>query len=331
MKFLLCCLLTLNYTYGQTSELSPKDVREILSPYMTMLEVDNEKLKANKDIIDLGRILFYDKRLSANESISCNSCHDLKKYGTNGEYYTKLRKGQGFYRDVPSIYNKVNCQMFNWDGSKKTLKAQVAAAIENKHEMNFPDKVLLIERLKKVTGYKAFFQKAFPNDNAPVSFDNLVKALTLFQEGLITLAPIDRFLKGDDKALTAKQLKGAKAFDEKNCFACHTGVSFGGEMIMKLGVTREWPNQKDLGYYNVSKNPLHKMTFRVSPLRNVEKTAPYFHDASSTRLWDAIRKMGWHEIGDHISLQDVANIQDFLKSFTGEIPQDYIAEPKALK
>lgn len=325
------CFIILNCTYAQTSESSPKSVRKLLSPYMKILKVDKEKLKANKDKIDLGRILYYDKRLSVKKDISCNSCHDLKKYGTNGDHYTKLRKGKEFFRDVPSIYNKVDANIFNWDGGIKTLEAQTAASITNKHEMNFPDKKLLIERLKKVSSYLPIFQKAFPEDKDAINFDNLVKSITAFEEGLITLAPIDKFLNGDDKALTENQLKGALIFDQKNCFACHTGASFGGQMIMKLGVTQEWPNQKDLGYFHVSKDPKHKMTFRVSPLRNVEKTAPYFHDASSRRLWDAIRKMGWFEAGQNISVEDILRIQDFFKSLTGEIPQEYIAEPKALK
>lgn len=186
---------------ADTENESPKKIRRRLSPYMKMFVRDAAALTKNKAKIDLGRTLFYDKHLSATSSFSCNACHDLEKYGTNGARYTTQREAEKTYRDVE------------------------------------------------------------------------------FQRGLITLAPIDRFLQGDDKALDPKQLRGGRVFDEKGCVSCHTGATFGGQMIIKLGVTEQWPNQSDQGLFTITKDPKHKMAFRVSSLRNIAKTAPYFHGA----------------------------------------------------
>ena len=151
--------------------------------------------------------------------------------------------------------------------------------------------------------------------------------LVAFQKGLVTPAPIDQFLLAKQNVLTQKQLQGALVFDQLNCSSCHTGPNFGGQMIQQLGVMMPWPNQKDTGCFSVTQNPQHKMFFRVSPLRNIVKTAPYFHDASSKKLWKAIRKMGYHELGQEIVLEDIIRMQNFFKSLTGTIPEKYIERP----
>ncbi len=328
ISVLLFSLLPLAFGETETAKINPDTVRKSIIPYLTVVEKDETHLKVAKEKIDLGRVLFFDKRLSGKSNISCNSCHDLKNYGTNGEHYKKQREEGTSFRDVPSIYNLSNFNLFNWDGSQKTLEAQTAAALKNEYEMNTSDPKEIVTRLKGVPAYEDLFKKAFPDSKDPVSVDNLVKALAEFQKGLVTVAPIDVFLKGDNKALSEKQLKGAQLFDEKSCFACHTGGSFGGQMIIKLGIAEPWPNQKDQGHFHISKDPKHKMTFRVSPLRNIEKTAPYFHDASAKRMWSAIRTMSHYELGQYMSVEEILSIQEFFKSLTGKLPEEYIKEPK---
>ena len=327
---LILLLSLINFLPAETgsAKINPDQVRKSIVPYLTVVEKDEKHLKKAKEKIDLGRVLFFDKRLSGKSDISCNSCHDLKNYGTNGEHYKKQREDGTVFRDVPSIYNLANFNIFNWDGSHKTLESQTAAALKNEYEMNMSDEVELVKRLKTVAAYEELFKKAFPEDKEPISVKNTVTALTEFQKGLVTVAPIDLFLKGDNKALTEKQLKGAQLFDEKSCFACHTGGSFGGQMIIKLGIAEPWPNQKDQGHYHISKDPKHKMTFRVSPLRNIEKTAPYFHDASAKRMWSAIRTMSHYELGQYMSVEEILSIQEFFRSLTGKLPEEYIKEPK---
>jgi len=310
------------------AQLTPEKIRKSIIPYLTIVEKNETHLKKEKEKIDLGRVLFFDKRLSGQGNISCNSCHDLKNYGTNGSHYKKQREEEKTFRDVPSIYNLAKFTLFNWDGGLKTLESQTAAALKNEYEMNSSDPKEIVTKLKAVPAYEDLFKKAFPDSKESISVENIVTALTEFQKGLVTVAPIDLFLKGDNKALTEKQLKGAYLFDEKSCFACHTGGSFGGQMIIKLGIAEPWPNQKDQGHYNLTKDPKHKMTFRVSPLRNIEKTAPYFHDASEKRMWSAIRKMSHYELGQYMSVDEILAIQEFFKSLTGKLPEKYIETPK---
>ncbi|MCM8534766.1 MAG: hypothetical protein NE334_02390 [Lentisphaeraceae bacterium] len=319
-------ILLITQAFSQVDKEEAARLRRILSPYLKVVEHDQVKNKENAAKILLGKTLFYDTRLSGTQSISCNSCHDLKNYGSNGEHYKKLVEEGTSFRDVPSIYNKADFELFNWDGSQKTLKDQTLAAITNKHELAQENIDEMVDELSKSEGYKKLFAAAY--ENKEVSVENIVDSLVTFQVGLKTPAPIDDFLKGKDDALSEKQIAGGFLFDERNCFTCHTGSSFGGQMLQKIGVLEPWPNQKDLGYYEQTKNPGHKMFFRVSPLRNVEKTAPYFHDGTSKRLWDAIKKMGRYELGAHIGIGEVMSIQSFLRSLTGEIPTEYIEKPE---
>ncbi|MEC3907890.1 cytochrome c peroxidase [Tamlana sp. 2201CG12-4] len=298
-------------------------LREILKPYFVPIEKDDEFLSIEKEKIDLGRRLFYDKTLSAQANISCNSCHDLKKYGTNGQYYQELKK-KTFYRDVPSIYNVATLPMYNADGGMTTLKEKLGHSVLSPYEMGMPGKSEMVDRLKKKIDYQILFEKAFPNESDPISFNNMINALYFFIQGLVTPAPVDKFIKGDDNAFTKEQIEGGLVFNSKSCYTCHTGSNIGGQMLQKLGITEEWHNQKDLGYYDVAKQSVYKMFFRVAPLRNVEYTAPYFHDASSGKLNTAIKTMGRYELGTTLSEQETLKIEQFLIALSGDIPYDYI-------
>jgi cytochrome c peroxidase len=304
---------------AMTLTVSAKDaatLRKLLGPFMTPLQA---AVQAESKQAELGRMLFYEARLSGSGRISCNSCHDLATFGTNGN------GGKESSRDVPSVYNKDLLQLFDWDGGHQTLSDKTADALQNSYELDAGPPETLEARLKAIPGYSPLFAAAFKDGK--VSEANIVSALVEFQKGLRTPAPIDRFLLGDDTALSEDQLRGGFLFDANNCTACHTGTNFGGQMLQKLGSIRPWPNQKDLGYFGVSGDPAHKMVFRVAPLRNVAKTAPYFHDGSSRRLWQAIKRMGEYEAGRQMSVEDVLSIQAFLQSLTGSLPQAYIKEP----
>ena len=207
-----------SFAESDPAELSAERIRKGIIPYLRIVEKDEAHLVKEKDKIDLSRILFFDKRLSGDSTNSCNSCHDLKNYGTNGEHYKKLIEKGEIFRDVPSIYNLGDFTIFNWDGSHKTLETKTAAALENTYEMNMADSEELVARLQKSEKYIELFKKAFPDKKDAVSKENVVIALSEFQKGLVTIAPIDLFLKGDNKALTEKQLKGAFLFDQKSCF-----------------------------------------------------------------------------------------------------------------
>ncbi|WP_332243925.1 cytochrome-c peroxidase [Flavivirga spongiicola] len=299
-------------------------------PYFVPVERDNQRLIDNKKKIDLGRHLYYDQRLSSNGTISCNSCHDLKKQGTNGAFYLESKNKGATFRDVPTIYNVATLSMYNADGGITNFKQKLKHAFTNPYEMNVTDESLIVQRLGKIASYKTLFKSAFPNSSEAVSMDHIMDALQAFIEGLSTPAPIDSFIQGNDKALSKEEIEGGHIFNSKSCYSCHTGSNFGGQMIQKLGIAEAWPNKKDLGYYHLKKVSAYKMFFRVASLRNVEKTGPYFHDASSSKLWRAIKLMGRHERGLNISEEEALKIEIFLKSLSGEIPIDYIKKPKYL-
>ncbi|MFT5129632.1 MAG: cytochrome c peroxidase [Rhodothermales bacterium] len=302
-------------------------LRQLLGPYTKPLEAP-ATTDLSTEQVKLGRMLFFDRRISADARVSCNDCHELASYGTNGAHALTLRERGVLLRDVPTVYNKSSLRLFDWDGRHKTLTAKTEAALHSKHELNAGTAVELEARLRNIQGYVPLFATAFAGQPQPITAENVVTALVDFQQGLATPAPIDRFLSGDDDALSADQLKGGFLFDKYSCGACHTGTQFGGQMLQKLGAVRPWPNQKDLGYFGVSKNPDHKMIFRAAPLRNVLETPPYFHDGSSRRLWHAIRRMAEFELGTTISVEDVLSIQAFLGALTGPLPDAYITPPK---
>ena len=325
-RFILVLVLGISVLGGEKIDKDEiKKFKALLGPFVKPVKVDQKWLKDAEKKIKLGRVLFYDNRLN-DQNVSCNSCHDLTKYGTNGEYYLKQFKAGKIIRDVPALFNKSNLMMYDWVGGTKSLEDKIESSLFAKTELAV-DKDKLILKLKQSEEYSKLFKEAFPNDKEALSLKNVKTALAEFIRGLIAPSPLDEFLSGKDDALTKDQLKGGKLFDEKMCSACHTGRNFGGQMRQKLGMIEKWPNQKDLGYYHVKKDPRLKMTFRVSPLRNVAKTGPYFHDRTSKDLTGAIIKMARYELGKFMSFRDAVYITEFLESLTGKIPQDYIKKP----
>lgn len=327
--FFTICLSFQSISQSNTNK-SAQNLREILIPYFVPVEHDNQYLIENKEKIELGRYLYFDKRLSSNGTISCNSCHDLKKSGTNGAFFLKEKAKGNTFRDVPTIYNAATLSMYNADGGIASLKEKLRHAIENPYEMHVTDESIILNRLEKISEYKTMFKSIFPKSDKPISMDNIIDALQTFIKGLTTPAPIDSFTKGEDNALTKEEIEGGHVFNSKSCYSCHTSSNFGGQMIQKLGIIEEWPNKNDLGYYHIKKLSTYKMFFRVAPLRNVEKTNPYFHDASVNQLWSAIKLMGRHERGIEISKEEALKIQLFLNTLTGEVSEDYIKEPEYL-
>jgi cytochrome c peroxidase len=195
--------------------------------------------------------------------------------------------------------------------------------------MAMQDEKSVLAEIRKVKWYAEQFKKAFPEaKDDPVTMDNLAKAIGAFERKLVTPSRWDKFLGGDKNALTAAEKRGFKKFTETGCNTCHAGPYLGGAMYQKLGLVKPWDKQDDLGRYEVTKQDVDKMMFKVPSLRNVEKTAPYFHDGSTATLAEAVKEMAEHQLGKDLSDADVASIIAFLKALTGEIPKDYVAEYK---
>ena len=275
--------------------------------------------------IALGKMLYFDGRLSSSGVISCNSCHNLGMGGIDG---VPTSIGHGFQkgpRNAPTVYNAVfNIAQF-WDGRAEDLKAQAKGPVQAAVEMNNkPEAVETV--LNSMPGYVAAFKGAFPGEAKPVSFDNMAKAIEAFETTLITPgAPFDKFLQGDDRALSADQQAGLKLFIDKGCSACHAGVNLGGQAYFPFGVIHKPADDVrpigDMGRFKVTQAKTDEYVFRAAPLRNVAVTAPYFHSGKVWKLQDAVTIMGDAQLGATLTPAEAEKIHLFLHALTAPIPQ----------
>lgn len=273
----------------------------------------------------LGHKLWFDPRLSSSHVISCNSCHNLA-IGGSDNVPTSIGHGwQKGPRNSPTVLNAVfNAAQF-WDGRAKDLQEQAKGPVQASVEMNStPERV--VATLKSIPEYVAEFEKAFPNDKDPVSFDNMAYALEAFEVSLVTPnSPFDRFLAGDDAALDAKQKQGLALFMDSGCAACHNGVNVGGQGYFPFGVIKK-PGAEilpagDKGRFAVTNTANDEYVFRAAPLRNVALTPPYFHSGEVWELEQAVAIMGDSQLGRELSDGEVGAITAFLHSLTGEQPK----------
>lgn len=267
--------------------------------------------------VALGRRLYLDTRLSQDEKISCNSCHNLKTFGVDNEPTSPGHKGQRGGRNSPSSFNAALHATQFWDGRAATVEKQALGPILNPGEMAMPSEAAVIERLKKDKTYPAEFAAAFPAEKDPLTYANVGNAIGAFERTLITPSRLDDFLKGDDKALTPEEKKGAQLFAQTGCTACHNGAGVGGMMFQKLGLVKPYPTT-DMGRFEVTKNEADKMMFKVPSLRNAAKTGPYFHDGSVKTLEEAVSKMAEYQLGRQLTPEQVNEIVLFLNALTAK-------------
>lgn len=277
--------------------------------------------------VALGRMLFHETRLSRNGQIACSSCHMLTRFGIDGQVTSQGVNGKRGARNAPSVFNAATHLAQFWDGRASNVEAQAKGPIMNPSEMAMPNERAVINVLRGIPGYVQMFAKAFPGDNRPVSLKNVGDAIGAFERGLVTKSRWDRYIHGDPGALTAPEKHGLKVFLDAGCMACHTGPQVGGTMFQKVGAVIPWPNQTDKGRAAVTKSPSDAMVFKVPSLKNISQTAPYFHDGASTNLHDAIRLMGYHQLGIKLTDDDINAIAIWMRSMTGEIDPAYIAVP----
>ncbi len=289
---------------------------------------DTELNPSNEAKVTLGRMLFYEPRLSKNHDVSCNSCHDLARYGVDGKRFSTGHRKQLGGRNSPTVYNAGNHIAQFWDGRAETLEEQAKGPVTNPVEMAMPKPELVVETLKSIPEYVALFGKAFPQEKDPVNFDNAAKAIGVFERGLVTPSRFDKYLRGDLNALTAKEKEGLKTFVNTGCPTCHNGSAVGGSSFQRLGLVEPYPDESDLGRVGITKDEADRMKFRVPSLRNVEKTGPYFHNGKLTKLDEVVRTMGRHQLGKKLGAKEVGQIVTFLKSLSGDLPTEYIAAPK---
>lgn len=301
-----------------------KDARDYFKPIPSMVPAVKDNA-VTRDKVELGKMLFFDPRVSASHLISCNTCHNLSMGGDDN---LETSIGHGWAkgpRNAPTVLNAVFNKAQFWDGRAADLKAQAKGPIQAGVEMNNTPKVVE-ETLRSIPTYVTKFKAAFPNEAQPVTFDNLAKAIESFEATLITPAsPFDQFLEGNLAALNAGEKEGLRLFMDKGCVACHQGVNLGGEEYYPFGVV-EKPGatilpEKDRGRFEVTKTADADYVFRAGPLRNIALTAPYFHSGKVWDLKQAVAVMATSQLGAKLSDKEIGAITAFLGTLTGEAPR----------
>ena len=275
--------------------------------------------------VELGKMLYFDPRLSASHAISCNSCHNIGLGGADAEPTSIGHRWQHGGRNAPTVFNAVFNKAQFWDGRAKDLEQQAGGPIVNPIEMASPEPHVA-EQLKGTPGYREAFDKAFPGEPSPITLGNVQKAIAVFEATLITPnAPFDRFLKGDQSALSAVQKEGLALFIDRGCASCHNGINVGGGMYAPFGVV-EKPGADilpaaDKGRFTVTKTASDEYVFKVPTLRNIALTAPYFHSGQAWDLRQAVAVMGASQLGIQLSSDDIDKITAFLDGLTGQPPK----------
>ena len=293
---------------------SAKREDEPIKPISTALQLNAAK-------VTLGDKLFHEARLSSDNTISCASCHALDKGGTDRRARSiGIKEAEGAINS-PTVFNSgFNFKQF-WDGRAENLEAQVDGPLKAVAEMDSKWEDVL-QKLRADAGYLAAFKQVYPDG---VQRDNVKNAIAEFERSLVTPnARFDRWLRGDEKAITAEELQGYRKFKNYGCTSCHQGVNVGGNMFETLGAVREYFVERgnitkaDLGRFNVTGREEDRHVFKVPSLRNVALTPPYFHDGSARTLDDAVKVMARHQLGRPLPEADAALIVKFLQTLTGE-------------
>ena len=291
--------------------------------------VDSAHNPITEDKAALGKMLYYDARFSRGRDVSCNSCHPLNNYGADGQPTSEGYRHARGMRNSPSVYNAAGHLAQFWDGRASDVEQQAEGPVLNPAEMAMPSERAVVAVLQSIPEYAQAFHRAFPDDPDPLTLRNMARAIAAFERKLVTPSRWDRFLNGDDAALTAEEKAGFQAFLDAGCAVCHAGTYVGGNLYRKLGAMEPWPDSSDPGRFGVTHNESDRMVFKVPSLRNVARTAPYFHDGKVDTLDEAVSSMAQHQVGRQLNESEVKSITTWLGSLTGEIPAD-AAEPPVL-
>ena len=269
--------------------------------------------------IELGKKLFFEPRLSKSGWITCNSCHNLSTGGVDNLPTSIGHKWMLGPINSPTVLNaKFNLAQF-WDGRAKDLKEQAKGPVANPMEMASTHE-LAVEVLQSIPEYVQWFNEVYKDEK--ITIDNVADAIAAFEETLTTPnSRFDSWLNGYDDKISEAEKQGYALFKDKGCAACHNGFGVGGNSFQKFGIAK--PYDKDtqtLGRYNVTKDEKDKYVFKVPLLRNIALTAPYFHDASTWSLREAVTSMAGYQMGVTLTDDETDKIVAFLKTLTGDQP-----------
>jgi cytochrome c peroxidase len=275
--------------------------------------------------VELGKMLFFDPRLSSSWLISCNTCHNLSLGGVD---LLETSVGHGWQkgpRNSPTVLNAVyNIAQF-WDGRARDLKEQAMGPVQAAVEMNStPQRT--VTTLRSIPAYVDRFKQAFPGEADPVTFENMARAIESFEATLVTPnSRFDQYLGGNRNAIDAREKKGLDIFITKGCVSCHRGVNLGGTGYFPFGVV-ERPGSEilplnDKGRFEVTRTASDEYVFKSPSLRNIELTAPYFHSGKVWDLRQAVAVMGSAQLGATLDQSETEAIVAFLKTLTGFSPR----------
>ncbi|QDF68500.1 cytochrome-c peroxidase [Shewanella sp. SNU WT4] len=270
--------------------------------------------------VELGKMLYFEPRLSMSGFISCNSCHNLSLGGVDAIPTSIGDKWQQGPINSPTVLNADFMLAQFWDGRAKDLKEQAGGPIANPKEMAFTHE-LAIDTLASLPGYRAKFKQVYGSDK--IDIDMITDAIAEFEKTLVTPnSPFDLYLAGNKAAISDDALAGYQLFKDKGCVACHNGPAVGGTMYMKMGLIKPFhTNNPAEGRKGVTGKDADLHVFKVPTLRNIELTYPYFHDGSVWDLEQAVNVMADIQLGQKLNEQQTVQMVAFLKSLTGEQPQ----------
>jgi cytochrome c peroxidase len=275
----------------------------------------------------LGKKLYFDKILSKDNTQSCNTCHNIETYGVDNLSTSPGNNGGFGTRNSPTVFNAALHISQFWDGREPDVEAQAGGPILNPVEMAMPSEKIVVERLSKIEEYTKLFAQVFPNEENPITYKNIQKAIGAFERKLITPSRFDDFIAGDTDALSSIEKEGLQLFINTGCVACHSGNVLGGNIYQKFGIYDDYwkhTNSKiiDEGKFQVTKIENDKYIFKSPSLRNIEKTYPYFHDGSVNDLKEAVTIMAKVQLNKELSESDLNALVAFLNSLTGELPKN---------
>jgi cytochrome c peroxidase len=273
----------------------------------------------NLGMVELGKKLYFDPRLSKSGFISCNSCHNLSMGGTDNIPTSIGDHWQQGPINAPTVLNSsLNVAQF-WDGRAADLKAQAGGPIANPGEMGFTH-TLAVGVLESIPAYVREFKTVFGKDK--IDIDQVTDAIAEFEKTLVTPnSRFDQYLLGKQDALTADEMAGYKLFKDSGCVACHNGPAVGGNSFQKMGIVEPYKTKASAdGRVSVTGKDADRFNFKVPTLRNVEMTYPYFHDGAANTLPEAVDTMGRIQLGKKFTKDENAKIVAFLKTLTGDQP-----------
>ncbi|MGC9033331.1 MAG: cytochrome-c peroxidase [Thermosulfidibacteraceae bacterium] len=334
----LTCGLALMGMANQDDSKLLEEARKYFEPLPKVVDIKENPVTPEK--IKLGKLLYYDPRLSKSGLISCNTCHNIASYGVDNLPTSIGHRWQIGPRNAPTTLNAALHVAQFWDGRAKDVEEQAKGPILNPIEMAMDSPEEVIKRVSSIPEYVEFFKRAFPNDKNPVNYENLAKAIGAFERTLVTPSRFDKFLKGDISALTPEEKAGLREFIKAGCASCHNGPAIGGTMFTKFGIVESyWEATRDfvtldkptmtmdVGKFAVTQKKEDLYVFKVPSLRNISRTYPYFHDGSVWDLKAAVQIMARVQLGSELEKDKLEKIVAFLKALDGEIPKDALEMP----